>query len=153
MSVITYRDGVMAADSRAYAGSTTPIGAKMKIHRLKDGGLFGVTSSVVGLPEAVKSWLDSGCQNDLKPECGSFDAIHVKPNGEVFFYSEGFMPSGPLIGPYFSTGSGERYALGAMSMGAGAVQAAAVAAELDPMCSGPITSMTLQQAPCPPVDS
>jgi hypothetical protein len=147
MSVIVYRDGVMAADSRAYSGCTTPIGAKMKIHRLNDGSLLGITSSVVGIPEAVVAWFNKGEDINCHPVPAEFDALLVRPSGEVFFYSDGFYPSGPLVGPYWSTGSGERYAMGAMAFGATAIQAAAVASGFDPMCAVPITSMPLHPAP------
>lgn len=144
MSTITYRDGIMAADSRAYNGGRTPIGAKMKIHRLEDGSLLGVSSPVVGQGEALRDWFNAGADVSEHPSPLDFQALLVKANGEVFYYSDTPFPSGPLAGPFWAIGSGEQYALGAMVCGATAIQAVEVAAGLDSMSQLPVAALTLR---------
>lgn len=45
MTTVVYRDGVMAADSRAYAGYNTTLGSKSKIRKLADGTLLTISRS------------------------------------------------------------------------------------------------------------
>ncbi|QIG75590.1 putative HslV family peptidase protein [Rhizobium phage RHph_Y2_17_1] len=147
MSVVVYHDGVMAADSRAYGGDPHPIGNKRKIHRLPDGGLVGITSNRIGMPEAFRDWLAAGSDRGAAmPAEPSFDAIHVTPEGQVFLYNDGYTPSGPLAGQTFTIGSGKKYALGAIQMGATAVEAVEAAMACDFWCGGPVYALNLHDA-------
>ena len=122
MSVVAYKDGVMAADSRAYGGSyeTSP-GRKMKIHRLDDGSRVGICSAVIGLPERYVAWLRSGADPATfgapDPDCR---VLMVKPNGDVYLADGGLYFSGPIQCDFYAIGSGAHYAMGAMAMGASA---------------------------------
>lgn len=140
MSVVTYRNYVMAADTRAYSGRHTPIGNKMKIRALNNAGIAGVVTSQPGLGEALLEWLESNRDPGLYPNMPEpvFDILHVDEKGEVYFYHDSPYPSGPLSGPFFAVGSGCDFALGAMAVGADAVQAAAAACELDTVCGAPV---------------
>ncbi|MEI9428729.1 peptidase S14 [Mesorhizobium sp. Cs1299R1N3] len=143
MTTIVYRDGVMAADSRAYAGDKHPIGTKSKLRRLSDGSLLGVSASIPGLPESFRRAVEkTGVEADLEAE---FDckALLVKPDGTVWFYNNGPGFTGPLKGEFFSTGSGEQYAYAAMVMGADAVRAVEVAIECDAWTKAEICRLTL----------
>jgi ATP-dependent protease HslVU (ClpYQ) peptidase subunit len=141
MTTIVYRDGVLAADSRAYRGDKSPLGTKVKIHRLPDGSMFGSSSNCVGADTLLRRWVEEGCppqkSGDIKPD--SFEMILIRPNGEVFFAHDNFDLSGPLEAPFFAIGSGEQYALGALEMGADAVKAVEVACKLDVWSGGPLT--------------
>ncbi len=140
MSVITYRSGIMAADSRAWSGTSAPIGAKNKIHRLKDGTLIGATSSVPGLGERLVQWYEDGADADCLTVGidDDFSLLVVKPDGSVFLFADTPYPSGPLSAPYYSVGSGCKYALGAMAAGTSAEEAAMIACELDTVCGLPV---------------
>lgn len=155
MSVIVYdaRNQVMVADSRAYCGDTHPFGNKMKIHRLFDGSIIGITSSTPGIPEEFKAWLERGARmDDWGPGDIDLDAILVNTLGEVFLYTDSYYRCGPLVGDYFTVGSGKRYALGALRAGADPVRAVEVACECDSMCAGPVTRLELfPPAPAPSV--
>jgi len=143
LSVVVYHKGVMAADSRAYSGSTHPIGTKLKIHRLADGSIVGITSNQVGMPEAFVEWLNKGAnRDDVMPAEPCLSAIHVSPTGEVAIYSDGYTPS-RVMGETFTVGSGRKYALGAIAMGADAVRAVEVAIENDLWCGGPVALLHL----------
>lgn len=62
MTTIVYDAKIrrMASDSRAFSGSSHPIGAKRKIHRIEagkyKGSLLGVSSTVPGMNEFVTQW-------------------------------------------------------------------------------------------------
>ncbi|WP_295198738.1 hypothetical protein [uncultured Brevundimonas sp.] len=133
MTTIVYRDGVLAADRRAYSGDKKGIGAKTKIHRLDDGTLWGVSSCNVGADALIKRWVEAGCEpvgsDQLKPE--SFELLLVRPTGEIFYANGNLDLSGPLTADYFAIGSGDHFAMGAMAMGASAIRAVEIASDLD----------------------
>lgn len=145
MTTIVYRDGVLAADRRAYSGDKKPIGSKTKIHRLEDGTLFGVSSSNVGADSLLRRWIESGCvtaaTDQLKPD--SFELIVIKPTGDVFYANGNLDLTGPLEAEYFAIGSGDHYALGALAMGASAEVAVQIASDLDIWSGGGVTTMAL----------
>lgn len=146
MSVIIYdaENQVMVADSRAYCGDTHPFGNKMKIHRLSDGSLLGMTSSTPGVPEEFKAWLERGARmDDFGPNDIDLDAIRVTLTGEIYLYSDSYFRCGPLTGDVFTLGSGKRYALGAWRAGADAIHSVQVAIECDTMCGGPVMAVNL----------
>ncbi|MBD9511604.1 peptidase S14 [Ensifer sp. ENS10] len=148
MSVIVYDSAnqTMTADTRAYCGDSHPFGNKMKIHRLFDGSLLGVTSSTPGVPEEFKAWLERGARmDDFGPSDIDVDAILVTPFGEVFLFSDSYYRCGPLVGDFFTVGSGKRYALGAIRAGASAMRAVEVAIECDTMCGGPVAQLPLHK--------
>lgn len=150
MSVVVYdaKNQVMTADTRAYCGDAHPFGNKMKIHRLKDGSLLGVTSSTPGVPEEFKAWLERGARmDDFGPSDIDLDAILVTLTGEIYLFSDSYYRCGPLVGDYFTVGSGKRYALGALRAGANSVQAVEVAIQCDTMCGGPVSQLPLYEAP------
>jgi len=142
MTVIVYANGVMAADTRAYSGESTPIGHKQKIHRLSDGSLFGASTTKPGLAEAFARWLETGMAGE-PPKDIDMKGLWVRPSGEVFLFMNSHEPSGPLVGPFFAVGSGEQYALGALSLGADAVKAVEVACLHDPWCAAPVMRLSL----------
>jgi ATP-dependent protease HslVU (ClpYQ) peptidase subunit len=146
MSVVVYKDGRMAADSRAYSGSTHPIGNKRKIHRLKDGSLLGITSNQVGIAESFRDWLDDGANREAAvPHEPSFNAIHVKPNGDVYLYDDGYAPSGPIKADFYAIGSGGQYAYGAMTVGVEVEEAVSVAIKCDIWCGGHVDLLELER--------
>ena len=148
MTTIVYQNGVMYADSRAYAGDAHPVGLKRKVHRLKDGSLVGISSSQVGEPERFVAWLNSlkDCVIDVEhAEQFLVQALLVRPNGEVYYFSDSQYPSGPLIGEYFTIGSGDEYALGALKAGADPRTALKIACECDLYTAEPILEFPLHE--------
>ena len=146
MSVVAWKAGVMASDSKAYGGSyeSSP-GTKHKTDRLPDGSLLGIISSVVGLPERFRRWVAAG--SDPAAWLGDapvMRALHVKPDGEVFLYDDSIYPSGPIECAAYAIGSGGAYAVGAMAFGAPAKQAVYIALDIDPHCGGPVHTLTLE---------
>lgn len=126
MTTIAYKDFVLAADTRAYSGHSTPIGHKQKIHKRRDGALIGISTATPGLSERVADWFQHDKNFDKIPQLGpedGLDAIEIDAEGRVFIYHNNMHPTGPLTGPYFAVGSGANYAMGAFAMGASAPEA------------------------------
>lgn len=151
MTTIMYdrQAGIMAADSRAYSGRTTPIGEKRKIFRLGDGALVGVSSTVVGFSTMFLPWLEAGADplaapNYLRPidrGDATFDALMVSPKGDVFMFINQWVETGPLDGDVFAIGTGAEYALGAFWAGGGIGMAMRIACELDIWSAPPIVTL------------
>lgn len=133
MTTIVYRDGVLAADTRAYSGSAQPIGNKQKIFKIKGGSCFGVSTPAPGLTEEILNWFLELKNMDHEPVLHdrSFDMLEIDKDGQVWFYHNSFRPTGPITADYYAIGSGAEYAMGAMAMGADAVDAVAAASHHD----------------------
>jgi hypothetical protein len=146
LSVVVYHDGIMAADTRAYSGDRHFVGNKLKIHRMPDGSLLGIVSNQVGMPEAFKQWVAEGADREaVMPDQPSFEAIHVMPDGKIFYYDDGYTPSGPIVAQTLTIGSGKKYALGAIKMGADAVRAVEIAIDCDVWCGAPVSALPLNE--------
>lgn len=143
MTTIAYRAGVMAADSRAYGGTSKAIGSKTKVRRLDDGTLVGCSSNQVGLPEAVLDWYARGAKADdaPKPAAVEFTFLAVKPDGNAFYASDAFMLTGPLRAEFFAIGSGGYAAQGALHAGASAERAVEIACMVDCWSGLPVVTV------------
>lgn len=140
MSVVVYKDGILAADSRAYGGKyqTSP-GAKAKMRRLSDGSRVGVTTAILGMGERFFAWMEAGADPkewgpDPRPD---LRAIIVRPDGAVFLAEDVYF-SGPIETTCYAIGSGADFALGAMACGATAEEAVRVACRFDDHCGEPV---------------
>jgi hypothetical protein len=149
MSTVSYKDGIMAADTAAYRGhGSAPMGEKWKVKRLKDGSLLGITSAVVGLPDSFFRLMYGGgwevVHLDL-PQSYDLEAILVTPEGEVFHYNNGPSFTGPLEAEHFAIGSGYKPAMVAMDLGKSAVEAIFIACNYDEHSALPVRSLLLKQ--------
>lgn len=144
MTTIAYRAGIMAADSRAYAGYNVQLGSKTKIRRLSDGALIGCSSTQPGFGEAIMDWYAGGALPASAPVRGEakFSLLIVKPDGRALYANDGFHLSGPLDAPFFAIGSGEGPAHGAMHAGCTAKQAVEIACKVDVWSAPPIVTLT-----------
>lgn len=147
MTTICYRNDILAADTRAYSGGKAPIGSKTKIFHDPELKLAsGCSTTAVGFGERFWMWLtgEIGDQDfkESQPEEG-FTAITIQ-DGEVFIYDNSPFPTGPLKADYFAIGSGREYALGAMEMGASAIEAVRVACKHDVWTAEPIMAIDLR---------
>jgi hypothetical protein len=104
--------------------------------------MIGISTTGVGVSEALHKWLSEGSDPDKEPDidedCGYW-ILKVDPEGQVFFARNSTQFAGPLEGQFWSVGSGELYAIGAMAQGATAEEAVAIACDLDPWTARPIT--------------
>lgn len=141
MSVVAFKGGILAADSRAYGGpgQGSP-GRKNKIHRLKDGTRIGITSGILGMPERLVAWLEAGADAEKwGPDPGpDFRAFMVRPNGDVFLAHDSLYFSGPIVCETYAIGSGADAAKGAMLAGCSAEEAVRIACQIDQHCGEPV---------------
>lgn len=143
MTTIAYRDGVMVADSRGYAGTAAPIGIKRKIHRLENGTLIGISCSVSGGSQEVLDWLMGGQVGEISEKTKArFTALVVHPGGEVEMFIDNDHSTGPLTAGYYAIGTGAEYAMGAMAAGCEAHDAVLIAISLDIWSARPLYMAT-----------
>jgi len=149
MTTIAYRDGCMAADTQAYLGRGEPGHArKLKVHRLVDGSLLGVSSSIVGAALRLVDWVNGGCDQQSMPVIKDgereheFEMLRVFEDGVVHYFNDTYHWT-VIEARYFAIGSGSKYALGAMSAGCSASGAVAIACEFDQYSGGNVEQWKL----------
>lgn len=139
MTIIAYRDGVLAADTAIVAGDTMLPDCIVKI--VKDRGSLAGAAGSATYNHAFLAWFlghELGEPPTPVKDDGLFDiGIIVRPDGTI----ERHEPGGKfVITPvYYAVGSGEDVALGAFFAGADAEQACAAAIAHDTSCGGKIT--------------
>jgi hypothetical protein len=98
-----------------------------KIHRLKDGGLFGA-AGYLSEAMAVVEWLNQGGDKP-KVTADKFHAILIR-EGALFMLEDNLIPV-KHENPFFAVGSGRDFAVAAMFLGKSAAEAVRVAHEFD----------------------
>lgn len=150
MTTICYRDGVLAADSRAYSGDKMPIGIKKKLHRLSNGALLASSSRVVGNTDAFAAWCQAAidekrCLPDVAaPEDYDIQGLLIWTDGKIYYWNDSRSWAGPLEAEFFAIGSGEQFAYGAMMAGASAEEAVRIACACDPWTDGPVRTLRFE---------
>ncbi len=143
MTIIAYRAGCLAADSHV-TGSGTITGASVKIARNRKGDLAGATGDAV-YGYAFRQWFLKGEKGEApdaaapgKPEDSNRGLI-VRHNGVIEVFE--FRGKHVVEAKYYAMGSGRDAALGAMFMGASAVDAVKAAIAHDTGCGGEILAL------------
>lgn len=146
MSIVCFKDGTMAADTRAIhddAGivRTTKLMRKRIGRREHLLGLAGDVSYAMLFCE----WYGSGkpMPDQLKsiPEEKKFSVLIYA--GKKLYEADGICRPLEVESRFYAIGSGSQAALGAMRAGASALQAAKIACEIDSACGLPIQTMVL----------
>lgn len=141
MSVIVYRDGVLAADRQNTSGESVLTGTKLfvrerqgpnKWRRPKPGEAVAEAFAVTGQADAnllMLEWYLAGANPDKFPTNQSTDSwgrLLVVDHSGVFVYEK--LPVRVYVeDDYVAFGSGAEYALGAMYVGGSAVDAVSAA--------------------------
>jgi ATP-dependent HslUV protease subunit HslV len=118
MTVIAYRDGVMAADTLG-SDSVLKVSGMRKIARGPDGTLYGCGGRASICCDFLR-WVDGGCDGDrpaLKRDDDTADVLVARPDGSVSIWTWAGDEDYPGC-EYLSIGSGSAVAMGAMFMGA-----------------------------------
>jgi len=147
MTIITFRDGIMAADRGATIDDTIIVTATPKIARDSNGVLYGCCgtwSKCSAVLEAVRTQARTGGVVDLPlPKAGdTFEILIAFPDGRL----RRLTPEGEENYDgvkYFAAGTGMDFALGAMATGADAYSAVAAAIEHSTRCGGGIDMLRL----------
>lgn len=143
MTVIAWDGKTLAADKMAvnfgYGGIVT------KIRRAPDGALLAYSGTYdVGI--ALAEWYCDGADKKAYPDnkdgndCRSFLMV-IKPTGEIYRYEREPIAL-RFYDKFAAMGSGRDYALAAMHLGRTAVEAVALACELDVNCGKGIDTLT-----------
>lgn len=139
MSIIVYRDGVIASDSGVFQDELF-CGITTKIAKSPKGKLGGMCGSVSDLQKFV-SWVKSDCKGEPSITSSGSEGILIKPNGEVSVYSvDGYI----LLGEsdFYAIGSGQSIAFGALECGADAIRAVEICVIRHIYCAYPIVSLS-----------
>lgn len=142
MTVIVYRDGVMAADTAGWCGDVRINTDEVKIHRTATGLLIGCAGSLPEI-EAFRKWADGGFHPADKPEpAESFGSLCVSPDGTIIKYAPNFR-SYTWKGDWAVEGAHEEFLCGALAAGATAVQTVELAIKHMAYAAGQITVLRL----------
>ena len=143
MTVIAYRDGIMAADSLVTsANGNVREGTIMKIRRLLRFNDYHLVGAAGDLSACVKfyRWFE-GDQHSVPGE--NFEAISVNcRTGKFWGWDDGLEPH-EFKAPFIATGFGGNLALAAMYAGASAEEAVRAAIKVNPSLGGPVRTMEL----------
>ena len=154
MTVIAYKNGVLAADTKAVTEDGLVVKSK-KLEKLSNGTILGTAGSadcreivtILGKASLSKMPLKS----KLRSTETTFRGIWVFPTGEVFKVSVEFEDNKwdaeilPILEKQAAVGTGGAYALGAMLAGKSALEAVKIACKLDNNCGLPAESITIQK--------
>lgn len=129
MTIVAYKDGIMAADSQITSGWHRCSTHARKIHRI-GSSYFGFTAARMGeIPEFMR-WLKAGKPEDKRPHMGEgFEVMEVDTKGRIFLW-DSRCERMRWREPFYATGGGLHFALGAMEAGASAVEAVRITKKL-----------------------
>lgn len=151
MTTIVYRDGVLAGDGRETAwekGESTYIIRDdcVKVVRLPDGRLFGASRTsedIAVLLDALTASCDAECHNKWPtPKLEDINALVIDLDGTIHYYEGHRWDKVDM--PYYAVGSGSRFAMPALFVGADAVKAVEAGMRFDPFSGGKVTSLQLK---------
>jgi len=135
MTTIAYRDGIMASDTLV-TGGPNRCGEMQKSGRTADGYLWAVAGSMC-LVEVFRAWAERREGDPYKIEDRDSNFILITPQGKVReWWGNGWCES---EAEFYAWGSGDSVALGAMAVGASAVEAVAAASRIDKSTGGKMT--------------
>lgn len=138
MTVIVYRDGVMAADTAVWCDQVI-VGYVRKVWRLPDGSLFGASGRMCDVV-ALRWWLSEGGIPDRRPpsaERGTFSALLVAPGGGIKRIEWDMRPY-DLEPGYHTCGAHIEFLHGALAAGASAEEAVHLAIQYGDSAAGKV---------------
>jgi len=148
MTTIAYRDGVMAADSCVTMSDDAAGDYKGHCVKLLEC-CYGICAlqgeSTPGM--AFWHWWRTGMRDEaladrIRASQADFAALTLTPEG-LFVWDHWLLPE-QVEDEFYALGSGTKAALGALHMGATAVEAVRIACLIDPYTALPIVSKTLR---------
>jgi hypothetical protein len=143
MTVIVYRDGVVAADSME-AGGDLRRGSVQKIIQW-EGRIAGAAGEG-GDCEAFLEWVRYPVKGppEIEPsgEGAQFEGFVIRQKDNIWVVDRRCIPW-QIFAPFLAIGNGAAIAIGAMEMGATAEEAVAAAIKWSPACGGDIHTIRL----------
>lgn len=141
MTTIAYRDGIIAGDTQAQQHGLTRY--FKKVHRMDDA-IIGIAGNCGDVTQFLDWWRD-GHNMDRLPDfriyrgdgdAPDIQALVLQQDG-LYLWTEHFQYS-PVVQSFFAIGTGTQAALTAMHMGAPAVDAIRMAAQVDLFTGGEV---------------
>lgn len=143
MTCIAYRNGIMAADSLTVHSNLLKDPGTIKIN-VKGGWLLGVSGDACPPDHTISKWFRPLALQLPRLEGYSFSMLAVGPGGVIRVWDqEGQFE--PIKRKFWAVGCGTELAVGAMEMGATAVQAVAVAIKYNNWCGGEIITRRIRR--------
>ncbi len=146
MTVIAYRDGVMASDTASYFGNIVSPRVR-KLARGNDGVLYGVCGDGAA-SDAFLAWVKGGYQG---PRPDPVKASDDGSNFEILIAERGkplrmrhYDGESVFYGDYMAIGSGQPVALGALFSGSSAVMACQAAIAHYSHCGGQVETISFE---------
>lgn len=141
MTTIVIRDGILAADTMILSGGRA-YGTMRKIARSRDGW-WAAGAGDAAVISAFLKWIETRSLGLIKPPFKGLPEAWDKSgmllmdlSGSMYFYEGHSIVS--FNAPFAAEGSGSDIAIGAMEMGADAIEAVRVAIKHDPASGGEI---------------
>lgn len=146
LTIVCYKDGVMAADTRIVHGDAGIIrGSKLMKKRVgRHDHILGFAGDV-SYAKLYCDWYCSKKQQPMPdqlrhiPEDRSFTVLILI--GKRLYEADGICRPMEIEAKFHAIGSGAQAALGAMHAGSSALQAAKIACKIDPNCGLPVQTM------------
>lgn len=107
MTVIVYRDGIMAADGATWQGDVIASFNAKKIKRTADGALYACAGCLSDI-QAFGNWVAEGRTGDRPKTTDAFGVIFVEPDGRVLKYIRD-APSYESPNPWAIEGGAEEF--------------------------------------------
>jgi hypothetical protein len=146
VTIIAYRNGVIAADTGMTSGDSR-FGRISKIARSPSGDLGGAAGTAA-YSQAFCQWVALGCPDELAPtpkeDANNMDrGVVFRTDGVIVVHE----PAGTFTcsADYFALGSGRPEALGAMFMGGTAIDAVRAAMKHDANSFGDVEVLAHEQ--------
>ena len=144
MTVIAWDGKTLAADKQQ-----TCVGLKSKTTKIKktEHGELLFSSGKASIVTSLFHWYESGADADKYPKHQEDNDNHgwlyvIRKDKTIWCYERTAYPF-PIEEERYADGSGRDYAMGAMAMGADAIEAVNIACHFDSECGLGIDSMTL----------
>lgn len=147
MTVIAYRDGIMAADTGSVMGNVWQAFSAKKVRRWADGSLAAASGCVPHI-EAFHGWGALGCPPDALPfvdaDDGAFGALVVRKSGEIIHYDHK-LRSYPACNEWAIEGSHEEFLSPLMLTGMSAPDAIGLAIKHCVWAAGVVFALKLHE--------
>ena len=138
MTVIAFREGVLAADSLITGGGTR-LGYASKIRKI--GPVLAAASG--SWPQALSflDWFSGGMDGDPPEVDEKAEGLLIYDGRLVTWSDKGW---DHIVAPFYAIGCGAAEARGAMAAGASAVEAVKAACLVDVHCGGHVDTLTVR---------
>jgi hypothetical protein len=150
MTIIAFKDGVMAADTML--SSYNSQNRAQKLVRMPDGGVAGGCGLWARAYSGLRYLAEGGSPDDRPapegmqgpPDIREAAILVAKPDGSLWLLEDEF-PAFPLRDKVAAVGCGTEAALMALNLGLSAVEAVAKVTRQDVLCGDPVQSMEVEE--------